>query len=116
VYDGTLNNMPVGWNTITLQNPFYYNGSDNLMVLVETSFGGYGTGPLAGNAFTYSSATSMHMYIQGDSNPPTDVGTVTNNRPNVRLTFGPPPACVPLGALTLNSATPTSAGIKLDCT
>lgn len=112
VYDGTLNNMPVGWNTITLQNPFYYNGSDNLMVLVETSFGGYGTGPLAGNAFTYSSATSMHMYIQGDSNPPTDVGTVTNNRPNVRLTFGPPPACVPLGALTLNSATPTSAGIS----
>lgn len=112
VYDGNLNNLPTGWNTITLQNPFYYNGSDNLVVLVETSYGGYGTGTTAGSAITYSTATSKHMYIQGDSTPPTDDGNITNNRPNIRLTFGPAPACPPIGVITLNSATPTSAGIS----
>lgn len=95
VYNGTLNNMPTGWNTVTLQTPFYYNGSDNMMVYVETSYGGYGTGTTAGNAFTYSTAASKHMYIRGDNTPPTQDGTVGPERPNIRMTFGPAPACPP---------------------
>ncbi|UEQ74617.1 GEVED domain-containing protein [Chryseobacterium arthrosphaerae] len=112
VYNGTLNNMPTGWNTVTLQTPFYYNGSDNMMVYVETSYGGYGTGTTAGNAFTYSTAASKHMYIRGDNTPPTQDGTVGPERPNIRMTFGPAPACPPPGVITLTSATTTSAGIS----
>ncbi|MDR6546929.1 hypothetical protein J2810_002998 [Chryseobacterium rhizosphaerae] len=112
VYDASLTNLPTGWNTITLQNPFYYNGSDNLLVLVETNYGGSGTGSSSGSAVTYSTATSKHMYIQGDTNAPTGTGTVTSSRPNIQITFGPPPSCIPPGALSLGTITATSAVVN----
>ncbi|WP_312994387.1 GEVED domain-containing protein [Chryseobacterium flavum] len=112
VYDASLTNMPTGWNTLTLQNPYYYNGTDNLVVLVETNYGGYGTGPYTGSAVTYSTATSKHMYIQGDNTPPTDTGYVSSSRPNIQITFGPAPSCVPAGILSLGAITTTSAQVN----
>lgn len=113
VYSGNLANIPVGWNTITLQNPFYYNGVENLMVFVETDFGGTGTGSTAGNSYTYSSATSRHMYVEGDNTPPNaTTGTVNANRPNIQITFGPPPSCLPPVGVTLGALTATTAAIS----
>ncbi|MDP9961292.1 GEVED domain-containing protein [Chryseobacterium lathyri] len=113
VYSGTINNITTGWNTFTLQSPFYYNGTENLMVLVETDHGGTGTGNTSGSAFAYSSATSKHMYIETDNSPPTtDTGNVNSNRPNIQLTFGAAPSCLPPSGLTLGAVTPTSAAIS----
>ncbi|SHE48226.1 GEVED domain-containing protein [Chryseobacterium sp. OV279] len=112
VYDGNIASIPTGWNTVTLQNPYYYNGVENLVVLVETNYGGSGTGSLGGNSFTYSSNTSKHMYIEGDTTPPAGNGTVDANRPNVQLTFGPPPACLPPIGLTSGATTATTAAIS----
>ncbi|MBL1219346.1 fibronectin type III domain-containing protein [Chryseobacterium sp. L7] len=112
VYSGNLSGIPVGWNTFTLQSPFYYNGTENLVVLVETNYGGTGTGSTAGNSYTYSNAASQHMYIEDDNSAPTGTGTVNSNRPNVRLTFGPPPTCIPPSGVASGTVTPTSAVIN----
>lgn len=112
-YTGTLNNITTGWNTITLQSPFYYNGVENLMVLVEVSYGGTGTGGIAGNDFTYSNSASRHMYIEEDNSASlATAGTVNSNRPNVKLTFGPPPSCLPPVGVTLGTLTATTAAIS----
>nr|WP_315025960.1 GEVED domain-containing protein [uncultured Chryseobacterium sp.] len=112
VYDGPVSNITAAWYTVTLQTPYYYNSADNLMVLVETNFGGGGGGGgTTGAALTYSTATSKHMYYQKDNSAPTDtdLGTVTSNRPNIQITLGPGPACLPTGALSLGAVTATSA-------
>lgn len=114
VFSGNIPNLTIGWNTIPLQLPFTYNGTDNLIVLVETNFGGSGGGGgSTGASITYSSATSSHMYIQTDTNPPTtSTGTVTGNRPNIQLTFGAAPTCLamqPGGTLSMGTITATNA-------
>ncbi|WP_084694571.1 GEVED domain-containing protein [Chryseobacterium vrystaatense] len=112
VYTGNIASLPTGWNTVTLQNSHYYNGTDNLVVLVETNFGGSGGGTSAGGAITYTTATSRHMYIQQDTTAPTGTGTTSGSRPNVQLTFGPAPTCIPPSGVTLGTVTTTSAFIS----
>ncbi|WP_160135943.1 fibronectin type III domain-containing protein [Chryseobacterium sp. c4a] len=112
LYSANTGLIPVGWYTVPLQIPFTYNGVDNLMVLVETNYGKTGTSTGAPK-LTYSTVTNGHMYIQTDNNPPTTAnGTVTNSRPDIQLTFGTPPSCLPMppgGALTTGTVTATSA-------
>ncbi|MCE3076332.1 GEVED domain-containing protein [Chryseobacterium gwangjuense] len=115
VYDGTVSNLPIGWNTITLQNQYYYNGTDNLEVLVETNFGGTGgTTSSTGSGIRYSTATSGHMYYYANNVQQGTNGYVSSSRPNIQLTFGAIPACIPPAGsgLTLSSLTTTSAGIS----
>ncbi|WP_312513167.1 GEVED domain-containing protein [Chryseobacterium culicis] len=113
VYSANITSLAVGWNTLQLQLPYTYNGTDNLMVLVETNYGGSGGGSgTAGAGFKYSTATASHMYFEADTNAPTGNGTISANRPNVRLTFGTPPTCLPMppgGTLSTGTITPTSA-------
>ncbi len=66
LYSGTVGAIPVGWYTIPLQLPYTYNGVDNLMVLVETNYGGSGSFA-TGAKLTYSNVPSGHMYIEQDS-------------------------------------------------
>ncbi|SIS85339.1 Por secretion system C-terminal sorting domain-containing protein [Chryseobacterium ureilyticum] len=115
VYDGTVNNITVGWNTIALQTPYYYNGADNLMVMVETNFGGSGAGTgSTGGSFTYTSNTAKHLYLQKDTTPPGATNNLTLNgqRPNVQLTFAPATGCLPSGAISLGAVTATNAVIS----
>lgn len=116
LYDGDVNTIPVGWYTIPLQLPYSYNGVDNIMVLVETNYGGYGNGTGTNGAkFTYSNVPSGHMYIQADSTAPSGNGTTTANRPDIQFTFGTPPACLPMppgGKLSTGVITATNAEIK----
>ncbi|PTT30234.1 hypothetical protein DBR28_16090, partial [Chryseobacterium sp. HMWF028] len=113
VYSANVTSLAVGWNTLQLQLPYTYNGTDNLMVLVETNYGGSGGGSgTAGAGFKYSTATASHMYFEADTTAPAGNGTVTANRPNVQLTFGTPPTCLPMppgGSLSTGTITATSA-------
>ncbi|NVO11823.1 MAG: metallophosphoesterase [Bacteroidales bacterium] len=89
VYSGTMAGTAAStWKTFTLTTPFSFTGgTNNLMVLVETNYGGTGAGSSTGPACRYTSATSKHMYIRADNSAPTGNGTVTSYRPNIRLTF-----------------------------
>ncbi|SDJ53503.1 fibronectin type III domain-containing protein [Chryseobacterium jejuense] len=114
LYNGTLGLIPAAWYTVPLQLPYTYNGVDNLMVLVETNYGGFGSSN-AGAKLTYSSVPTGHMYIQAYTTAPTGNGTVTGNRPNIQMTFGTPPACLPMppgGTLSTGAVTATNAVIN----
>lgn len=115
LYSGTLGLIPATWYHIPLQLPYTYNGVDNLMVLVETNYGGSGTFT-SGAKLTYSTVASSHMYIEKNTTAPTtQTGTVTSRRPDIQLTFGTPPACLPMppgGTLTTGTVTATSADIN----
>ncbi|WP_336964044.1 fibronectin type III domain-containing protein [Chryseobacterium contaminans] len=115
LYSGSVGLIPTGWYTIPLQLPYTYNGIDNLMVLVETNYGGSGSFATAPK-LTYSNVPSGHMYIQKDTTPPTtQTGTVTADRPNIQMTFGTPPACLPMppgGTLSTGTVNATDAQIN----
>ncbi|MDY0090335.1 MAG: GEVED domain-containing protein, partial [Flavobacteriaceae bacterium] len=86
VYSGSRT-VTTGWNTITLDTSFIYDGVDNLQVFVETNYGGFGTDSSSGVANRYSTVTNTHGYWETDTNPPTANGTRNNNRPNIQITL-----------------------------
>jgi len=78
------------WLDFTLSPTFSYSNTSNLLVLVEQIYGGgtgYGDQSATPPAVRYSTATSQHEYWQKDTSPPTTAGTVTSNRPNIRISF-----------------------------
>jgi M6 family metalloprotease-like protein len=89
VYSGTMAGTTANaWREFTLSTAFNFTGgSNNLLVLVETNYGGTGTGSSTGAAVRYTSATSRHMYIRADNSAPTGNGTVTSYRPNIKITI-----------------------------
>lgn len=97
VYQANLYAGNSGWAGVNLQTPFFYNGTGNLMVLVETNYGGNGTStyPL----FRYSSSSSRHQEWYQDNTPPTGNGSVNSYRPNIGITIPSPslPDLITLG-------------------
>lgn len=89
VYSGTMAGTTASaWKVFTLTTAFSYTaGTNNLMVLVETNYGGTGAGNSTGPGIRYTSATSKHMYVRADNSAPTGTGTVTSYRPNIKLTI-----------------------------
>jgi hypothetical protein len=109
VYDGSFNVTATGWYPITFTSNYsYLGGTQNLMVLVETNYGGNGEASQnsAGTACRYSSATSQHEIWYQDNSIPTGVGTVASNRPNIRITItNPLPMAYTSSTTSQNTAT-----------
>ncbi|MBS1589871.1 MAG: hypothetical protein JST52_09695, partial [Bacteroidetes bacterium] len=97
VYSSASYTPTIGWNTFNFPTSFKYTGTNHLMVLVETDYGGGGSsgvgGGNAGNGVEYTSNASKFAFWNQDSNPPTGVGTVSSNRPNIQLALTPTIAC-----------------------
>lgn len=89
VYSGTMAGTTANaWKVFSLSTAFdFTGGSNNLLVLVETNYGGTGAGTSTGAAVRYTTATSKHMYIRADNSAPTGSGTVTSYRPNIVITI-----------------------------
>jgi hypothetical protein len=83
VDEGTHTFDTTGWYLFELDTPFpYYSG--NLVIGVETNYGGSGISPYP--YFYYSTgATASHQYWYADNNPPTGNGTINTNLPNLLL-------------------------------
>ena len=90
VYTGNLN-CHQGWNTFAFSNPFHYNGTDNLVLVVDDNSGAYD-----GNSYTFlvhNTGNNRAVYYYSDSynpNPanPTSgnpISAATFNRNNVRF-------------------------------
>ena len=89
VYSGThYLNSQYGFQTFELTTPFYYNGPDNLIIVVSKSYSSYTSSVQLLNTTQSDYKT---MYIQSDSyssyvnHPGTNSGTRTLDRPNIRL-------------------------------
>ncbi len=91
VYNGNFSNPGTTWFPINLTTPFSYGGgANNLIVLVETNYGGTGVSPSTSSSCAYSTATSQNEYWYADNNPPLTSGAVSATRPNIRITISNP--------------------------
>lgn len=91
VYDATIPGSALvanEWLNIDFQTPFDYTGG-NLEVIVLTNATGIGNEGSTGKRFRFSTVSGRFQSWSADNNPPTDNGTVSGSRPNVRLTFPP---------------------------
>ncbi len=113
VYDNaTTTFVAGGWQTFNLSSPFAYSG-DNLLVLVETNYGG-GGGDASGTSkeIRYTTVTGTFETWDADNNPPTTNGTTNSSRPNIQITFAPS-AALDAGISAINSpSTPVSSGVQ----
>jgi PKD repeat protein len=85
VWEGYFTN-PAGWKEFILNTPFPYNGTSNILVLVEVD------APWTNNnsATRYTAkASSFQTWASGGEAgvPPTGNGTISANRPNLRIGF-----------------------------
>ena len=86
VYEGPLV-CTQGWNTFTFDNDFAYNGSDNLVLIVDDNSGAYNSSSYTFNAHTMTSNSSIYYQSDGTNpdpaNPPT--GTLSTERNDVKF-------------------------------
>ncbi len=84
VFAGTVNHSG-GWTELTLHTPFRYDGVSNLLVM---GFSNANTGKTTSSSGTSSNKPDMHLVWTGNPNSPKDNnGTVTPNRPDLRIRF-----------------------------
>ncbi len=87
VYDSSFQVSTANqWFDFTFTTPFDYS-ANNLMVLVETNYGGGGSGLTTQPACKYTTtATDTHQTWKQDNTAPTGTGSVSKNRPNIKIT------------------------------
>jgi hypothetical protein len=114
LYESTTQSIPLsfGWQEFAFNtgNEFLYNGTSNLMILVEWYRPGSATGSITWN-FTQTSGKAQTW--AGASNPPT-VAYGAGERPNIRVSLKPMEGCnsnrVPITAL-VGPPPPVDAGV-----
>ena len=89
VYSGNLN-CQQGWNTFNLTTPFQYNGTDNLVLVVDDNSGDYNSDSYTFYAHDAGANRAVHYYQDGadiSMSSPTsaDYYDVTNYRSNVKF-------------------------------
>ncbi len=100
VYDGTLTTTAAGgWIEIIFTQPFYYNGTDNLVIAFEENTGGYHSGSDEFYSTADADGDNVSIYYYNDNtnpdpaSPPT--GNLSVNFPNTKIVinktgcFGP---------------------------
>ena len=92
VYSGTVG-FTEGWQAIAFNTPFAYNGSDNLVLIVDDNTGSWGNYPTFG-AHSTVSGRSRYAYNDGTNYDPANpsavaAGTAYAYRSNVKLTICP---------------------------
>jgi len=83
VYDGTLV-WNVGWNEITLDSPFSWNNTDNLLIKVENHSGTFSWDY---PGFYYTDNPGTVAYNWQDGSYPFTNGVRSSERPNIKLLF-----------------------------
>ncbi len=120
VYEGS--NVTVGattgWQNFMLNAPYYYNGTDNLVVVVCHSASTYN---LSAKYF-YTNVSNSALYRGSDSDasyaqhPGSNTGTLSTNRANIKVNMeamvcSDVPACTEPSNLTVSNVTTNGAEI-----
>jgi len=84
VYTGDIT-WTQGWNSITLDAPFTFNGLGNLLIKTINE---HGVWTFDYPLFRYTSAPNTVVYNYADGGAPSANGWRNNYRPNMRLGFG----------------------------
>ncbi|HOI88866.1 MAG TPA: hypothetical protein PLV51_13495, partial [Lentimicrobium sp.] len=89
VYSGSYTVPAAGWQTITLQTPFAWDGTSNLLINICFDNSSWsGSSPVNSTAV---SGKTWWQYGDGGAGCSYTGGSAQTNRPNIRLTIAPPP-------------------------
>ncbi|MDD4214312.1 MAG: lamin tail domain-containing protein [Bacteroidales bacterium] len=83
VYSGTYTVTNTGWQTITLQTPFNWDGNSNL--LIDICYDNTFTSSNSQVYCTPASGKTWTQYVNGSSGCTLGGGSVQTNRPNIQL-------------------------------
>ena len=114
VFEGTYSvTAAQGWATITLDSPFVYDGTSNLLIGINKGYVQW----FSNNTWTYTAAANMARYSQNDNNAydtSTTPGTLTNNRPNIQMEIvaGSGPFCAKPTGVTVEYNGGTTATVS----
>ena len=115
VYSGTVTFTDNAWTTIELDNPFVYDGTSNVCIVVDNNTGSYKSStPFR----VFTTEKNQALYYQSDSNNPDPTGTPptasarTTSKNRVRLAIGEPPACPKPTGLAVNYEGGTTAEVS----
>ena len=90
VYSGNLN-CSQGWNTFVLSTPFQYNGTDNLVLVVDDNSGSYDGSEYTFRAHNAGAVRTVYYYSDSDNPSPSDPTSdspntsTSSNRSNVKF-------------------------------
>ena len=105
VYQGTVTFVDNDWTNIELQNPFNYDGTSNLCIVVDNNTGDYVSST---NFRVFTAAKNQALYYQSDGtnlDPTTSItttGTRSTSKNRIRIAIGEPPACPKPTGLAVN--------------
>ncbi|MBO6026520.1 MAG: fibronectin type III domain-containing protein, partial [Bacteroidales bacterium] len=113
VFEGTYSVTETGWMTITLDTPFAYNGTSNLLIGINKGYVYWYSG---GNWNHTTTEAVMARYSNNDNNAydnSTVPGTTRTARPNIQLviTAGGGPVCEKPFFFATNDVTSTSCEV-----
>lgn len=119
VYSGTNVNIGgtgSGWETYTFTTPYFYNGTDNLVVVFAKHATDYSTDI----TYCYSSTSeysSLYRYMDDDvsysQHPGSNTGSRSFNRPNMKLSLVPNANfCGPVSNLTVSGLASDGATVS----
>ncbi|MEO7080018.1 MAG: fibronectin type III domain-containing protein, partial [Flavobacteriales bacterium] len=115
VFSGTISPVQNQWMEITLDVPFLWDGTSNIVIGVDENSPGYVT---AVNWQSFASGSNRGMlYYSDGTNPDPASPPTANYAPNaniaqVQFVYDAPPACLPAGGLTVSNITANSANLS----
>lgn len=84
VYEGPINCIQ-GWNTITLDSIFHYNGTSNLVIAIDDNSGDYNGSSYKFSCNTTNTYTSLTYYSDNnDIDPTASSNSATKSRKKIR--------------------------------
>ncbi|MBO7492281.1 MAG: fibronectin type III domain-containing protein [Bacteroidales bacterium] len=119
VYSGTNMNIGgsgTGWETYTLTTPYFYDGTDNLVIVFAKHASDYST-DLEYNYSETSNYSSLYRYLDDDitysQHPGSSTGSRSFNRPNLKLNISPNPNfCGPVTNLAISDVATDGATVS----
>ena len=95
VFSGEVNFAPASWTTITLDNAFIYDGTQNVAIIVDDNTGVYSSRQF--RTFTASASQSHYYYRDNNDIVPNEAGTngtVTTSKNQIRILKGEMSSCM----------------------
>ena len=109
VYSGSYTVPATGWQTVTLNTPFAWDGTSNLLMNIC-----WDNAAWSGNSYVYATAATgkvWHQHTDGAAGCSLAAGAVQTSRPNIQLTINtapppPPPLTIQVGSGTTTTSYP----------
>ena len=118
VYSGSFASFTQGWNELTLSTPYSYDGTSNLMIIIDDNSGSDGTSSQTFRTSTCTGYKSLYWYSDSQNPDINDLASYTGSKDYVQsrvvMSLGycnPANACPEVTSISADSITNTSAKI-----